>query len=138
MLRGCSSHRPRPEEAPPVRRPEEALAALAAATDSGRTACVAVGAVRGDHSPIALIVVEEATTRDLPTVLEGVLEATGDVTAAVFVASCGRGAELPDETVFEAVEGQCGRWAVELLEWFVPVRRGWVAVGEARGQAGRW
>ena len=42
MLRACSHRRPL---APVVRGPQEALAALSAATDRGRTPCVVVGAL---------------------------------------------------------------------------------------------
>ncbi len=136
MARTCSSHRRRP--AGPVRGPEDALAALLPATDRGRSPCVAVGAVDGDRRPVALIVVDGAGGRDLPTVVDVVLEGTAGVTAAVFVAASGPGVEAPDEGLFAAVEGVCGRAGVTLLEWFVPVGRLWLAVGEARGRPSAW
>jgi hypothetical protein len=138
MVRACSSHRRR--FAASVHCPEDALAALAAATGHGRDPCVAVGALAVDRRPVALVVVEDATASDLPTVVDVVLGATRGVAAAVFVASCGAGpgAGVPDAGLFGAVERLCGRAGVELLEWFVPAGGAWVAVGEVRGRSWRW
>ena len=136
MVRPCSSHRRRP--ATTVRCPEDALAALQPATDRGRSTCVAVGALGDDRQPVALIVVDGAAGRDLPTVLDVVLEGTGDATAAVFVATSGPGAEAPDDALFDAVEDRCNEARVTLLEWFVPAGPCWLAVGEARGRERLW
>jgi hypothetical protein len=98
---------------------------------------VAVGALGDDRRPIALIVVEGATTRDVLTVVEATLAATAGA-AAAFVASSGHGAEVPGEALFGAVERRCDQAGATLLEWFVPVGGDWIAVGQARGRAWRW
>jgi hypothetical protein len=137
MARPCSSHRRRPAPSA-VHCPEDALTVLAGVTDRGRTAGVAVGAVDADRRPVALVVVDGATGRDLPTVVDAVLRGTAGATAAVFVASSGPGAVVPPEDLFTVVEHRCAAAGVALLEWFVPVGPVWVAVGEARGRPPVW
>jgi hypothetical protein len=136
MVRGCSSHRR--SFAPVVRRPEDARAVLAAATQRGCTPCVVVGALTVDRRPVALVIVEGAAAADLPTVLDVVLEATADLTAVAFVATCGPHAALPGGALVDEAEQRCRRRGVELLEWFVPVGGAWVAVFEGQGRGWRW
>jgi len=136
MARTCPSHH-RPA-VPPVRRPEQALAAIRHATDCGRTPCVAVGALTTERLPIGLIVVDGATTPDVPAVLEVVLEGLSGAAASLFTASSGPGATIPGATLFTAVEGQCRAADVAFLDWFVRVGRFWTAVGELRGREAGW
>jgi hypothetical protein len=138
MVRVCPHRRPVTPVAPVVRGPQDALQALSAATDRGRTLCVAVGALTVARRPVVLVVVEGAAAPELPSVLDLVLAGTTDVTAAVFVATCGRSPALPGAALVGDAEQRCVRWGVDLLEWFVPVGGGWVAVCNGPGRAGRW
>jgi len=136
MPRTCSSHR-RPADAL-VRTPEAALSAVILATESGRTACVCVGTVDAERRPGVLVTVEGAGTPEVPAVVAFVLEGARELTASLFVASSGPDATVPDEELFAVLEGQCREAGVGLLEWFVPVGRFWMAVGERRGRRSQW